>query len=210
MFKSALFAIASVLALAAAPAPVSAGVFTVTAGTVAPIAGSGNDFTSDLAGLGLGVKELLGSTVSYTGGAYKVELLGYENGFTDSFSVDGGVTQLGASWSGFANLFASPLLLGTSSAAPSNWLFKSAQSGLGVVGTNAFSLFGPPNTMTGDVFQSRTLYVGFNDGGGDGDHDDGILRISAVPEPSVWLTLIAGFGLVGVGMRRTRTRAVAA
>lgn len=208
MFKTALFAFAALLAVAAAPA--SAVTFTVTAGTVAPIAGSGNDFTSNLAGLGLGVKELLGSTVTSNGGAYKVELLGYENGFTDSFSVNGGVTQLGASWSGFANLFASPLLLGTSNAAPTNWLFKSAQSGLGVVGTNAFSLFGPAGTMTGDVFKTNTLYVGFNDGGGDGDHDDGILRISAVPEPSVWMTMIAGFGLVGFGMRRTRTRAVAA
>jgi hypothetical protein len=204
-----LFSIGALVALAMA-APASAGVFTVTAGTIAPIAGSGNDFTSDLAGLGLGVKELQNSTVSYTGGAYKVELLGYENGFTDSFSVDGGVTQLGTSWSGFANLFASPLLLGVSNASPSKWLFKSAQAGLGVVGTNAFSLFGPAGTMTGDVFQSRTLYVGFNDGGGDGDHDDGILRISAVPEPASWMTMIAGFGLVGFGMRRRTAKTVAA
>ena len=209
MNRFALFAVATLAALAAMPA--SAVTFTVTAGNVSPIAGTGNDFTGDLAALGFAVKELQNSTVTSNGGTYKVELLGYENGFTDRFSVDGGATALGnVTWSGFANLFANPTFLGTSSNAPSGWRFLSAQSGSAVVGNVGFSIFGPAGTQAGDVFKTNTLFIGFNDGGADGDHDDGILKISAVPEPASWALMIVGFGMVGVGVRSRKRGAVTA
>jgi hypothetical protein len=33
----------------------------------------------------------------------------------------------------------------------------------------------------------------------------GAITLGGVPEPSIWLTLIAGFGVIGVAMRRRRT-----
>jgi len=63
----------------------------------------------------------------------------------------------------------------------------------------------------GDLGLPAGTYVGFEDlrGGGDKDYDDLRFIFSnvsqvAVPEPTTWAMLIAGFGMVGFGARRRR------
>jgi hypothetical protein len=61
------------------------------------------------------------------------------------------------------------------------------------------------------------LFVGFEDlrGGGDRDYDDlsfvftNVGAKNVVPEPATWMMLIAGFGLVGLAIRRRRRHVVA-
>ncbi len=61
------------------------------------------------------------------------------------------------------------------------------------------------------MFTTRTLFLGFDDqiNNRDDDHDDFIVRVTAVPEPQMWAMLITGFGLVGAARRRQRTLAAA-
>lgn len=62
-----------------------------------------------------------------------------------------------------------------------------------------------PTGFQGSSYQTQHLWVGFDDSryiDPNDNHDDYIIRISAVPEPATWLTMIAGFGLVGYQLRR--------
>jgi hypothetical protein len=59
----------------------------------------------------------------------------------------------------------------------------------------------------GDYGIPAGTYVGFEDiaWGGDKDYDDlQFVWTNAVPEPSAWALMIAGFGLVGTALRRRR------
>lgn len=61
-----------------------------------------------------------------------------------------------------------------------------------------------PTGFAGPKYVTNNLYVGFDDVTRDPDdnHDDYIIRISVVPEPAAWLTMIAGFGMIGLSLRR--------
>jgi hypothetical protein len=50
----------------------------------------------------------------------------------------------------------------------------------------------------------NTVYLLLDDGGGnfDNDHDDMIIRLTGVPEPSTWALMLSGLGLLGVMARR--------
>src|SRR3546814_1308671 len=62
-----------------------------------------------------------------------------------------------------------------------------------------------PTGFQGSSYHTQHLWVGFDDSryiDPNDNHDDSIIRISAVPAPATWLTMIAGFGLVGYQLRR--------
>lgn len=200
-----LLALASFAFLAS---PASAA-FNVTLGATENIQ-TNNDYKADLNALGLFRISDLGDVITLSGpGAIKFELLAYENGLRDTFSADGSTVL--ASWTGAANLFAAPLLLGTfdaSVASPANWSFSGGVPG--GVGSLGFGVF-TPRGKAGAMFSTNVLYFGYDDGGGgiDDNHDDGIIRATFVPEPTTWAMLIVGFGMVGFSARRSRNTVLA-
>jgi hypothetical protein len=95
--------------------------------------------------------------------------------------------------------------------------YSSDPSGVGV----AFALiFGPASGATGYLDlqftngdnQTEWGYASFDSGDLTGittQGGDGVVTITAVPEPSTWALLIAGAGVVGVAARRQRRRSLA-
>lgn len=90
-----------------------------------------------------------------------------------------------------------------------------AQAGFNV-SLGSFSQFVGPLSNTSKLFQHFAQYVNvvgnpttlsFNQVGGDNFRGSIIdnASITAVPEPATWLSLIAGFGMLGFAMRRRKT-----
>ena len=194
-------------------APAMATYFTVNvANPVTTIPGN-NDFKGNLNGLGLtgftstGASIALASTSTLT-----FEYMGSESGFVDTFKVGASSfaeTNQGT-W-GPTLMFSSIQLAGL----VNNWLFTSDQGAQNKgIGTAEFGIFVPSQFGNGGLWNTRVLYLGFDDqiNNVDDNHDDFIVRVSVdgfdpagIPEPSSWAMLIAGFGLVGAARRHRRT-----
>ena len=71
-----------------------------------------------------------------------------------------------------------------------------------------------PTDFAATSFRAREVFLGFNDSArSDSDYDDYVIRLATaapVPEPAAWLTLLAGFGLVGAAMRRRQIKSILA
>lgn len=85
----------------------------------------------------------------------------------------------------------------------------SSSGGLPAVpGSSNFAVF-LPTGFSGTSFTTDRLIFGYDDGGGgDNDFDDFVIlaQISPIPEPRTWLLMLAGFGIVGMQMRRSRRK----
>ncbi|WP_448581095.1 PEPxxWA-CTERM sorting domain-containing protein [Thermaurantiacus sp.] len=114
-----------------------------------------------------------GVTLGQTLGALDVTLLG-----GPTFAVIGDVSAF----------FSSPVVGGSAGASSLRILFRPAGEGVGLLLGNVFGggtdfLIAPGTLDAGDRFQL-------------------VLGPSAVPEPSTWATLVLGFGVMGLAMRR--------
>lgn len=199
-------ALAASLAVAA---PAMAAGFAVTSGSTFAVPGI-NDFQGNLGALGLGAYTTVGASISLTGPRKLVfEYMGSESGNVNSFTA-GSVGPFAeynkAAWG--------PVLIGSDGYAggPLTSLSFSSIGGVAnsLVGQDSFGIF-IPNTRTGS-YNSNVLYLGFDDqiNNVDDNHDDFIIRVTAVPEPASWAMLMAGFGLVGMTARRRAMREVTA
>jgi PEP-CTERM motif len=207
------------LALAVcAAAPAAAVQFTVTPGTVTAVPNN-NNFKSNLSALGLvNYASRTGTSISLTGPAtLTFEYIGSESGYRNKFTVTGvsGFSYQEGS-GGLEAWNAAGVDFGTALAYPggaiTNWQFSSPGKptpGPFGLGTEQFGVFLPGRV----AFSSNVIYLGYDDepGSDDDNHDDMIIRITAVgnggplggvPEPASWAMLIAGFGLVGAAQRR--------
>ncbi len=195
--------LAAVLMGGAAPAA-AATTLDVKIGTVSPIPAI-NDFKGNLNGIGLVDWTDVGAAVSLSNASrLKFEFLAREASFNNSFktsSLTFTSTSGNAAWS-------ADQLIGTQSYAAgaiTDWLFQRPDATSYGVGTQQFGIFLPKGfTSNTGTYSSRVLYLGFDDTGAgpDDNHDDLLIRVSVVPEPSAWAMLIAGFGLVGLAARR--------
>lgn len=167
----------------------------------------GNDFKTDLNNEGL-VSFAVGNTVFANVGRYKFEYLGSESGFTNVFNANGlyGGSVSYTEIDGTAT-FAAPINFGELVLGAGTPDFSFLSNGGGSpfdTASAAFSIFLPAGKAAGDSYVTNTLYIGFDDNTGnpDDNHDDFLVRVTAVPEPATWAMMIAGFGLVGGAMRR--------
>lgn len=203
------------LAIAAATAamPATAANFVVTYNSVQsslPI--SGNDFNTELQGLGLGSMSTA-SSVSVSGRSrVTYYYLGSESGQTDTF------TDTNGSFSPYAenntnNFGVGGLLIGSVDYNAAGVLGATFASPSITFGNPGFGVFLPANLAArSGSFAASSVYFGFDDmvNNQDDNHDDFIVRadISAVPEPAMWALMVVGFGLVGTATRRRNAAAV--
>lgn len=190
-------------------APAMGAAFSVTSGSTFGVPGN-NDFQGDLAALGLNAYTSTGASISLAG-PRKVtfEYMGSESGYVNSFkggSLAPFVEYNKAAWG--------PVLIGSDSflGGPFSNLSFSSIGGvpLSLVGQASFGIF-IPTTRTGS-YNTNVLYLGFDDQitNIDDNHDDFMVRVTAVPEPASWAMLIIGFGIVGMTARRRAMREVTA
>lgn len=195
--------LAAMLVGGAAPVAAAA-TLNVNIGTVTAVPNN-NDFKDELADIGLYNWTDVGAAVSLSSAAkLKFEFLAREASFNNTFKTSTlTFTSPGPS---FIN-WSAEQLIGTQSygaGAITDWKFVRPDNTAFGTGTQQFGIFLPRGFKTGDTFSSKVLYLGFDDTGAgpDDNHDDLILRVSVVPEPATWAMMIAGFGLVGVAVRR--------
>jgi hypothetical protein len=88
-------------------------------------------------------------------------------------------------------------------------LVFTSSSGLPAVpGTSNFGIFLPLG-FSETSYLTDTLIFGYDDGAnGDNDYDDFVVlaQISPIPEARTWLLMLAGFGFVGMQLRRRKYR----
>lgn len=201
---------AAAAALLAGPA--NAAFFDVTVGSVVNDIPSNNDFQTELFGVPLNYYTTTGASVSLSGKVkLTFEYLGSESGFTDVFKAEGLDGTIMATESN-ADIFFTPQLLGSATfdAGVLDSLLTFFANGVMTptftfnVGEAEFGIFLPTKLAEGASYKTNTLYIGLDDQirGDDDNHDDFLIRVTAVPEPATWAMMIAGFGLVGGAMRR--------
>ncbi len=197
-------------ALAAAVPAVAATTFTVGLGSPLTAIPLNNDFKNDLNAVGLTDYTAAGASITLSNATrLKFEYMGSESGFTDTFTAAGGTVgpfnEYNKSWG--------PVLIGYANYAGgviSDFVFTSNGPGqVGTPGTAPFAIFIPGNVRS---YVSNVLYLGFDDqlNNADDNHDDFIVRVTAVPEPASWAMLVIGFGLVGMTTRRRSLTQVSA
>lgn len=96
----------------------------------------------------------------------------------------------------------------TSAASLGGLVFTSSGGLPAVPGVSNFGVF-LPTGFSGTSFSTDWLVFGYDDGGfGDNDFDDFVVgvQVSPIPEAHIWALMIAGFGLVGLQLRRNRHR----
>lgn len=207
MSKKFFVALAAVASFAM---PANAALVVDNIGGTSSIAGIGNDFAGDLAGLSL-TTYATSYDVGVTGAPVNISVyrVASESGLTNwvqvnatnAFPENEDTWDLGDILITYTQAGDGPL--------SGNINFLSGGNGLGgggaPLGGGQVAVFLPANT--GTSYQADELFFGFNDNGStDGDYDDYIIRItsSAVPEPGTWALLIAGFGMIGYSLRSRR------
>ncbi len=195
-------------ALAVAAPAAAATTFTVGLGTQFAIPGN-NDFKPDLNALGLTDYRTVGASITLSNATrLKFEYMGSESGFIDSFSAAGVgpyAENNKPTWG--------PVLIGYANYAGgviTDFTFTSNGSPIvSTPGMDSFGIFVPGNVRS---YVSNVLYLGFDDqiNNIDDNHDDFIVRVTAVPEPASWAMLVMGFGLVGLTTRRRKLAQVSA
>lgn len=177
-----------------------------------------NDVLDKIFGLNATLGGYLGSTITLDAASMlKVELIGWEAGFLNTFTIDGktvGKYTNGSGGDGLSHLslgnvvalddfFTSVLPAGTLS-----FNFKSDGGVNGSVsngsnptlGPNFFASFGPGNEQ---ATSGKVLWLFYDDAGQPGDnHDDLVVRISAVPLPAGGLLLLTGLGALSLRRRK--------
>lgn len=205
MLKKLMLAATAMTAFAAVPA--NAALFTVSGGSPSSPLDADNSFKANLEGLGFDtLVKGAGLTVNFTGTkGINVYVVAAESGYTNKFYIGSGTfTEHDESFdiNRWIGIVASASGIG----------FKANGSGsLQGPGSDGFGVF--TKGWTGS-YSANELYLGFDDQNGgprdDDNHDDFIVRISAVPEPATWLTMVAGFGLVGYQLRRRSSKVASA
>jgi hypothetical protein len=197
---------AAIFAAAGLSSPVLAlEAFTVTPGAVLSVP-TNNDFKGTLAGLGLTEYTATGASVMLNlDRQLKFEYVGSESGAINFFKA-GGLAAFAENNMGAGSGNFSPVLIGFdnfTAGALSNVSFYTDISDQSFAGSDRFGIFLP----SGGTFNSNVLYLGFDDmiNNFDDNHDDFIVRVTAVPEPAAWLSMILGFGLLGAAARRQRS-----
>ena len=188
-------------------APATAAEFIVNFGDTTDIAGN-NNFRRQLNRLGLHKYANFGATLALSApGTITFHRVAAESGFTNRFT-GGSVTALETD----ENLFRDPKWLGSDIFAQGSlqgqlFFTTNGNGDVSHIGSEGFGIFLPSNAS--GRYRSNTLYFGFDDlvNKDDDNHDDFIVKatvVGGVPEPTTWAMLIAGFGLVGLSVRRSR------
>ncbi len=211
MKKYLLAASAAAMAFAIAPAA-NAAEFIVSGGSGAVALNGNNNFTDELAVLGLD-KEVEGAMVTISGAAsgYKIlfEYLGADAGFNNTFTY-GGVGGPTVSEQG-ENYFDDPHSFGSYVDWGSAFLgiFSSLEGQPSVgPGQDGFTVFVKGATYESGAGFSSIIFAfddhNPSDPSDDDNSDDLVIRatIVAVPEPATWALMLAGVAAVGVSMRR--------
>ena len=173
-----------------------------------------NDFRSQLAGLGLTAQSATFDALSVEGdlATLSVFRVAAESRYTDTLVANGDIfAETNDAWD--LNDFLTSF--GASGNLEGVITFRSkgnaAQSSSFSSGNITVFL---PTDFAATSFRAREIFLGFNDSArSDSDHDDYIVRLTTatpVPEPAAWLTLLAGFGLVGAALRRRRIKSILA
>lgn len=181
---------------------------TMPIGFYSPVVTDGLSISFDMPNLGSGFSGVnsssYGSTYGFNTTAGGSHWLGFPGIFGSSatFQLSSPSTAFGFYTTGVQNVFTASITLGlvdgseTVFALPLNQL--GGVSYFGIVDTTGFT----------SVKINQINYAGYVDLWGVDDISF-VTASAAVPEPQVWMTLIAGFGMVGWSSRRRRKTALA-
>lgn len=203
---------AAVALMLGTPGAFGASLLTLGGGTLGTIS-HGNDLLEPL-GFGSSLTGYSGATVSGTASAYRYEFLGFEAGARNLFTI--GSPALSFSTEDFAPNFKVGDPLETVTTDFLDFAFLTSLSAVAAADDANSDTPGPPNFFAsfGDgATMGDILYVFFDDSGAgsDGDHDDMVVRITAlstIPVPAP-IGLLLG-SLVGLALlSRSRRKAAA-
>lgn len=200
----------------------SAATFTLTGGFDGSIPGtsqplSPNNDVLDEIGLGPSLGGFFGTTVSIdTDATVRVDLIGSEAGNANTFTMGGGSVSGGQNGNNVeADINGLDSFIASIAAGDLSFVFDSLRPATGATGSvanggnpqvefgqiNFFASFGPGNE---DDRSGSTLWLFLDDIGqtGGDNHDDLVIRISAVPLPAGAVLLMTGLGAMALRRKR--------